>query len=321
MGVQQQPPLVSKTRAPKPVSEARRIRKPLMERKRRERINTSLNDLARLLTEAHLVNAEAPGKQTKLEKADILELTVKHLKDLKTQQVPDGGDDKQPEETAKGPPAATRRASPGVWAWWSRLSEGKTVEVSTSPVPPQCPDTPSTPTSDQCPSASPVPPPPCPPTSPPHPPTVRLPPFLCPPRVRHIAPSPTHCPPTSVPVSTPCPPTSPPHPPTVRLPPFCVHPCHCPTSHPLSAYLRSCVHPVSAPPLCLFPPSVPTTTTHTHHGDTLSTRLYHTHTQQLPALNVHIHPVSIYIHAHSTPPAHIHPVLTHPTTSHTQQLP
>ncbi|XP_042225079.1 helix-loop-helix protein lin-22-like [Homarus americanus] len=113
MGVQQQPPLVSKTRAPKPVSEARRIRKPLMERKRRERINTSLNDLARLLTEAHLVNAEAPGKQTKLEKADILELTVKHLKDLKTQQVPDGGDDKQPEETAKGPPAATRRASPG----------------------------------------------------------------------------------------------------------------------------------------------------------------------------------------------------------------
>ncbi|XP_045624413.1 uncharacterized protein [Procambarus clarkii] len=82
MGVQQQPPLVSKPRQPKPVSEARRIRKPLMERKRRERINTSLNDLASLLAEAHLVKGEA-GKPTKLEKADILELTVKHMKTLR----------------------------------------------------------------------------------------------------------------------------------------------------------------------------------------------------------------------------------------------
>lgn len=57
------------------------IRKPLMERKRRERINTSLNDLASLLAEAQMVKTEG-GKPTKLEKADILELTVKHLQRL-----------------------------------------------------------------------------------------------------------------------------------------------------------------------------------------------------------------------------------------------
>ena len=58
------------------------IRKPLMERKRRERINNSLSELASLLTEARLVKQEQ-GKTPKLEKADILELTVKHLHCLK----------------------------------------------------------------------------------------------------------------------------------------------------------------------------------------------------------------------------------------------
>ncbi|XP_064108739.1 mucin-3A-like [Macrobrachium nipponense] len=71
-----------KPKSTRPVSETRKIRKPLMERKRRERINTSLNDLAALLTEANLVKGET-GKPSKLEKADILELTVKHLKELK----------------------------------------------------------------------------------------------------------------------------------------------------------------------------------------------------------------------------------------------
>ncbi|XP_068201839.1 serine-rich adhesin for platelets-like [Palaemon carinicauda] len=71
-----------KPKSTKPPSETRKIRKPLMERKRRERINTSLNDLAALLTEANLVKGET-GKASKLEKADILELTVKHLKELK----------------------------------------------------------------------------------------------------------------------------------------------------------------------------------------------------------------------------------------------
>nr|XP_045624691.1 proteoglycan 4-like [Procambarus clarkii] len=78
-----QPGNIIRPKPPRPPSETRRIRKPLMERKRRERINTSLNDLASLLAEAHLVKGEA-GKPTKLEKADILELTVKHLLRLKS---------------------------------------------------------------------------------------------------------------------------------------------------------------------------------------------------------------------------------------------
>ncbi|KAK7066961.1 hypothetical protein SK128_004310 [Halocaridina rubra] len=61
------------------------IRKPLMERKRRERINNSLNDLAILLTEANMVKTEG-SKTNKLEKADILELTVKHLQKLKEEK-------------------------------------------------------------------------------------------------------------------------------------------------------------------------------------------------------------------------------------------
>ncbi|XP_071536229.1 uncharacterized protein [Panulirus ornatus] len=80
MGLQQGN--IIRPKLPRPPSETRRIRKPLMERKRRERINTSLNDLATLLAEAHMVKTEA-GKPTKLEKADILELTVKHLLRLK----------------------------------------------------------------------------------------------------------------------------------------------------------------------------------------------------------------------------------------------
>ncbi|XP_050708389.1 transcription factor HES-1-like [Eriocheir sinensis] len=98
MGVQQQQQegaALKPHRPSKPVSEARRIRKPLMERKRRERINTSLNDLAELLTEAKMVRPDAAaagsggsgggggsgaGRAAKLEKADILELTVKHIK-------------------------------------------------------------------------------------------------------------------------------------------------------------------------------------------------------------------------------------------------
>ncbi|XP_045132749.1 protein hairy-like [Portunus trituberculatus] len=85
MGVQQQEQQgdLKPRKSTKPVSEARRIRKPLMERKRRERINTSLNDLASLLTEARMVRPDAGGRPAKLEKADILELTVKHIRTLK----------------------------------------------------------------------------------------------------------------------------------------------------------------------------------------------------------------------------------------------
>ena len=61
-----------------------------MERKRRERINNSLEQLAMLLKEANLVAKDKPV--AKLEKADILELTVRYLR-----QTP-RGDGHQPSE-------------------------------------------------------------------------------------------------------------------------------------------------------------------------------------------------------------------------------
>ncbi|XP_038677307.1 transcription factor HES-3-like [Scyliorhinus canicula] len=56
----------------------RKISKPLMEKKRRARINECLEQLKTLLEEHYSNNI----RKRKLEKADILELTVKHLRDL-----------------------------------------------------------------------------------------------------------------------------------------------------------------------------------------------------------------------------------------------
>ncbi|KAF7404009.1 hypothetical protein HZH68_006803 [Vespula germanica] len=57
-------------------SDGRRANKPLMEKRRRARINQSLAALkALILDSARLENT----KHSKLEKADILELTVRHL--------------------------------------------------------------------------------------------------------------------------------------------------------------------------------------------------------------------------------------------------
>ena len=56
--------------------------KPLLERKRRARINKCLDDLKDLMVTA----LQAEGESiTKLEKADVLELTVRHLRKLKQQ--------------------------------------------------------------------------------------------------------------------------------------------------------------------------------------------------------------------------------------------
>lgn len=74
-----------------------------MEKKRRERINTSLNDLARLLTDAKMVKSDGGAKANKLEKADILELTVKHLKALKTE----GGDARAEDAPTEEPAVAS----------------------------------------------------------------------------------------------------------------------------------------------------------------------------------------------------------------------
>ena len=56
--------------------------KPLLERKRRARINRCLDDLKDIMVGA----LQAEGESiTKLEKADVLELTVRHLRKLKQQ--------------------------------------------------------------------------------------------------------------------------------------------------------------------------------------------------------------------------------------------
>ncbi|KAK2496783.1 hypothetical protein MC885_005098, partial [Smutsia gigantea] len=63
------------------------ISKPLMEKKRRARINVSLEQLKSLLEKhySHQVKSPLHGLQIqkrKLEKADILELSVKYMKSL-----------------------------------------------------------------------------------------------------------------------------------------------------------------------------------------------------------------------------------------------
>nr|XP_055024793.1 hairy-related 3 [Misgurnus anguillicaudatus] len=60
------------------VQPVKKVSKPLMEKKRRARINKCLNQLKILLETVYSNNI----RKRKLEKADILELTVKHLKYL-----------------------------------------------------------------------------------------------------------------------------------------------------------------------------------------------------------------------------------------------
>jgi len=61
----------------------RKVMKPLLERKRRARINKCLDNLKDLMVFAMQSEGESI---TKLEKADVLELTVRHLQKLKRQQ-------------------------------------------------------------------------------------------------------------------------------------------------------------------------------------------------------------------------------------------
>lgn len=67
----------------KPMSKTmqyRKVMKPLLERKRRARINRCLDELKDLMISALAMDEE---NVTKLEKADILEITVAHLQKLK----------------------------------------------------------------------------------------------------------------------------------------------------------------------------------------------------------------------------------------------
>merc|ERR1711923_455244 len=62
----------------------RKVMKPLIERKRRARINACLDELKDLM----VFTMQSEGESiSKLEKADVLELTVKHLRKLKRQQM------------------------------------------------------------------------------------------------------------------------------------------------------------------------------------------------------------------------------------------
>ncbi|GAB0099486.1 Orange domain [Sergentomyia squamirostris] len=60
----------------------RKVMKPMLERKRRARINKCLDELKELMTGALQTEGENVAK---LEKADILELTVRHLHTLRRQ--------------------------------------------------------------------------------------------------------------------------------------------------------------------------------------------------------------------------------------------
>ncbi|KAF9801634.1 hypothetical protein SFRURICE_012206 [Spodoptera frugiperda] len=65
-------------------AELRKTNKPIMEKKRRARINNCLNELKDLLIDG---SDKDSSRHSKLEKADILELTVKHLQKLQRQQL------------------------------------------------------------------------------------------------------------------------------------------------------------------------------------------------------------------------------------------
>uniref|UniRef100_A0A2S2PL97 Transcription factor HES-1 n=1 Tax=Schizaphis graminum TaxID=13262 RepID=A0A2S2PL97_SCHGA len=68
--------------------EPRKIRKPLMEKKRRARINQSLDELKRIVVDAEKFAGQDLSRVNKLEKADILEMTVRYLKRKSTASAP-----------------------------------------------------------------------------------------------------------------------------------------------------------------------------------------------------------------------------------------
>lgn len=80
-------PVVVNTMQPPGVQEKkadnRRSNKPIMEKRRRARINNCLNELKALILDAM---KKDPARHSKLEKADILEMTVKHLESLRSER-------------------------------------------------------------------------------------------------------------------------------------------------------------------------------------------------------------------------------------------
>ncbi|XP_015605337.1 protein hairy [Cephus cinctus] len=74
----------SQTQSGMSKAELRRSNKPIMEKRRRARINQCLDELKGLILEAM---KKDPARHSKLEKADILEMTVKHLQTVQRQQL------------------------------------------------------------------------------------------------------------------------------------------------------------------------------------------------------------------------------------------
>jgi len=68
--------IIPKKPANKSASEHRKITKPIMEKKRRARMNLSLEQIRSILKE----NFDEFSKKNQLDKADVLEMTVKYLK-------------------------------------------------------------------------------------------------------------------------------------------------------------------------------------------------------------------------------------------------
>lgn len=71
-------------KTPSKASENRRATKPIMEKRRRARINQCLSELKTLILDA--LNKD-PSRHSKLEKADILEMTVRYLQNMQRQQM------------------------------------------------------------------------------------------------------------------------------------------------------------------------------------------------------------------------------------------
>ncbi|KAH1005630.1 hypothetical protein HUJ04_006573 [Dendroctonus ponderosae] len=65
-------------------AQLRKSHKPIMEKRRRARINHCLNEIKNLLLEA---KNQDPSRHTKLEKADILEMAVQHLQNIQQKQI------------------------------------------------------------------------------------------------------------------------------------------------------------------------------------------------------------------------------------------
>ncbi|KAF3699123.1 Transcription factor HES-1-B Hairy and enhancer of split 1-B [Channa argus] len=69
---------------PRTPTDSRKSSKPIMEKRRRARINESLGQLKTLILDALKKDS---SRHSKLEKADILEMTVKHLRSLQRLQI------------------------------------------------------------------------------------------------------------------------------------------------------------------------------------------------------------------------------------------